>query len=139
MVQALLHGDTEKKCIAKFLLLILYQRYTKGIQKVGHFFGTTFGTRKLFSEKIHSRGKLSKHYTSRVLYIPLYPTNLQIFGTKPHPRRRFLQHYYRDTFIESHRTPTEVLEMLYSGRVIRRELVGRTPTSSSVSKLPPSV
>ena len=68
-------------------------------------FGTIFGTRKLFFEKIHPCGNHNKHNTSRVLYIPLYPTNSQIFGTKPLPRRRFLQHYYRDTFIESHRKP----------------------------------
>ena len=63
---------------------------------------------KTFFKKIHSRGKLSKYYTSRMLYIPLYPTNSQIFGTKPLPCRRFLQHYYRDAFIESHRKPIEV-------------------------------
>ena len=72
---------------------------------------------KTFFKKILSRGKLSKYYTSRVLHIPFYPPNLQIFGTKPLPRRRFLQHYYRDTFIESHRKPMDVLEMSYSGRL----------------------
>ena len=73
--------------------------------------------RENFFQKILSRGKLSKYYTSRMLYIPLYPTNLQIFGTKSLLRRRFLQHYCRDTFIESHRKPTDVLEMSYSGRL----------------------
>ena len=43
---------------------------------------------------------------------------LQIFGTKPLPLRRFLQHYYRDTFIESHRKPLEVPQISYSGRLI---------------------
>ena len=75
-------------------------------------------TQKLFFLKIHSRGKLSKHYTSRVLYIPLSSPHSPIFGTKPVPCRRFLQHYYRDTFIESHRKPREVLEMSYCGRLI---------------------
>ena len=64
-----------------------------------------------------TRVKCSVYSASRVLYIPLYPTNLQIFGTKPLPRRRFLQHYYRGTFIESHRKPREVLEISYSGRL----------------------
>ena len=41
-----------------------------------------FGTQKLFSKKTHSLGKLSKYYTSRVLYIPFYPPFSQIFGTK---------------------------------------------------------
>ena len=53
-----------------------------------------------------------------MLYIPLYPTNLQIFGTKPLPRRRFLQHYYRNTFIESHRKPTDLPQISYGGRLI---------------------
>ena len=75
---------------------------------------------KTFFKKILSRGKLSKYYTSRMLYIPLYPTNLQIFGTKSFPRRRFLQHYYRDTFIESHRKPKDVPEISYGGREIGR-------------------
>ena len=65
-----------------------------------------------------TRGKCSVYYASRVLYIPLYPTNSQIFGTKLAQCRRFLQHYYRDMFIESHRKPREVLEMCYSGRLI---------------------
>ena len=38
----------------------------------------------------------------------LFYPNSPIFGTKSLPRRRFLQHYYRDTFIESHRKPIEV-------------------------------
>ena len=63
---------------------------------------------KTFFKKIHSRGKHGKYFTSRVLYIPFYSLNSQIFGTKPLLRRRFLQHYYRDTFIESHRKPRDV-------------------------------
>ena len=39
-------------------------------------------------------------------------------GTKPLLHRSFLQHCYRETFIESHRKPTDVLEMSYSGRLI---------------------
>ena len=58
-------------------------------------FGTIFGARKLFSKKIPSRGKCSVYYASRVLYIALYPTNSEIFGTKHLLCRRFLQHYYR--------------------------------------------
>ena len=81
-------------------------------------FGTIFGTRKLFSRKIHSRGKLSKYYTSRVLYIPLFSPKSPIFGTKTPNCRRFLQHYYRDTFIESHRKPRVLLEISYGGRLI---------------------
>ena len=99
------------------------------------FFGTTFGTRKLFSKKIHPCGSAYNIATS-ACFIYLFPLkNLQssylaqwartinrkrFFGTKRLLRRRFLQHYYRDTFIESHRKPTEVLEMSYSGRLIRR-------------------
>ena len=71
--------------------------------------------RENFFQKIHSRGKLSKYYTSRVLYIPLYPTNSQIFGTKLAQCRRFLQHYYRDTFIESHRKPKDLPQISYGG------------------------
>ena len=73
--------------------------------------------KKLYFKKIHPRGKSCKYYTSRVLYLPFYPPHSPTFGTKPLPRRRFLQHYYRDTFIESHRKPIEVLEMSYSGRL----------------------
>ena len=71
MVQALLHGDIEKKCIAKFLLLILYQRYTKGIQKIGNFFGTTFGTKKKITKKTLKRAALVIN-TFRLLYAPFY-------------------------------------------------------------------
>ena len=63
---------------------------------------------KTFFKKIHSRGKPSKHYTSRVLQIPFSSPESQIFGTKSLLRRRFLQHYYRNTFIESHRKPIDL-------------------------------
>ena len=39
--------------------------------------------------------------------------NSQVFGTKLAQCRRFLQHYYRDTFIESHRKPTELPQISY--------------------------
>ena len=59
--------------------------YTRVILRIGNFFGTTFGTRKLFFKKIHSRGKLSKHYTSRVVYIlsfSPYPASLSLIINK---------------------------------------------------------
>ena len=76
--------------------------------------------KKLFSKKIHSRWKPCKYYTSRVLYIPFYSLNSQIFGTKPLPRRRFLQHYYRGANVETqklqkaHRSPIDVLILFYA-------------------------
>ena len=85
-------------------------------------FRHNFRQTNFFFKKIHSRGKHRKHYTSRVSYILLYPTNLQIFGIKPLPCRRFLQHYYRDTFIESHRNPTDVPEISYGGPLIYKSL-----------------
>ena len=57
-----------------------------------------------------------------MLYIPLYPTNSQIFGTKPLSRRRFLHHYYRGTCIESHRKLIDISQISYGGRLIRRQL-----------------
>ena len=38
-------------------------------------FGTTFGAKKLFSKKNTTSGKRLIFNTSRVLYIPLYPTS----------------------------------------------------------------
>ena len=38
-----------------------------------------------------------------------------IFDAKPLQRQRFLQHNYRDTFIESNRKPIDVPEMSYGG------------------------
>ena len=64
----------------------------------GTIFGTIFGTRKLFFKKTHPCGNPSKYDTSRVLYIPLYPTNSQIFGTKlPKCRRYGITILYRGT------------------------------------------
>ena len=84
--------------------------------------------KKTFFKKIHPRGKSCKYYTSRVLYIPFYPPKSPTFGTKPLPRRRFLQHYYRDTFIESHRKahrcPIDVPQMSYGGHLIKRYTKG---------------
>ena len=120
-------------------------------------FSITFGTREFFSKKIHSCGKHSKYYTSRVSHIPFSFPKSPIFGTKlpkcrkygitiiyrgtqknsgrtsgkckkyfyqysshfANPKtqlsgnfiyhcRYFLQHYYRDTFIESHRKPRDL-------------------------------
>ena len=53
-----------------------------------------------------------------MLYIPRFHPISPTFGTKPLPCRRFLHHYYRDTFIESHRKPRDVPQMCYSGRLI---------------------
>ena len=62
---------------------------------------------KTFFKKIHSRGKPSKHYTSRVLQIPFSSPESPIFGTKHLPCRRFLQHYYRNALYRA----TESQEM----------------------------
>ena len=77
----------------------------------------TFGTRKLFFKKIHSRRKPCKYYTSRVLYIPFYPPNSPIFGAKPLPRRRFLQHYYRNA---SHKRDTTQNDKVKSLKFLER-------------------
>ena len=45
--------------------------------------------RENFFKKILSRGKHSKHYTSRVLYIPFYSPNSPIFGAKLAQCRRY--------------------------------------------------
>ena len=50
------------------------------------FFGTL---KNFFQKKIHSRGKPSKHYTSRVIYIPFYSQKSPIFGTKSPKCRRY--------------------------------------------------
>ena len=44
------------------------------------------------------------------------------FGTKPFLRRRFLQHYYGDAFIESHRKLIEVPQISYGGPLIYKSL-----------------
>ena len=81
--------------------------------------------KKLFVKKIHPCGKSCKHYTFRVLYVPFYPPSSSIFGVKPLLRRRFLQHYYRDTFIESYKKPTDVLVMSYGAPEIYRQFLCR--------------
>ena len=100
-------------------------------------FGTTFGARKLFSKKIHSRGKLSKYCTSRVLYIPFYSPNSPIFGAKPLPRRRFLQPYYRGAFTESpqisHRCACDLFYVLLNFltmRIVRAQYSECVPSHS---------
>ena len=40
--------------------------------------------------------------------------NSQIFGTNPLPCRRFVQYYYRDTFIKSHRKPIDLPQIVLS-------------------------
>ena len=54
-----------------------------------HNFRHNFRHAKTFFKKIHSRGKHSKHYTSRVLYIPFYSPNSPIFGAKLAQCRRY--------------------------------------------------
>ncbi len=51
---------------------------TKGIQEIGN--SAQYSALKNFFSKIHPRKKLSKYYTSRVLYIPLCSPNPPIFG-----------------------------------------------------------
>ena len=46
---------------------------------------------------------------SKKLYLHTRANNNTTFGAKLLPRRRFLQHYYRNMFIESHKKPTDVL------------------------------
>ena len=53
------------------------------VPKLAGNFQHNIQPQKTFFKKIHSRGNLSKHYTSRALYIPLHPLRLQIFSTKP--------------------------------------------------------
>ena len=95
---------------------------TKSIYILRHNFRHNLRAKKLFSKKIHLRGITSKYCTSRVLYIPFYPPKSPTFGAKPLPRRRFLQHYYRDTFIESHRKPIDIPQISYGGPETYREL-----------------
>ena len=89
---------------------------------------------KTFFQIIHSRGKHSKHYTSRVFQIPFAPPLSPIFGTKSLPRRRFLQHYYRDTFIESHRKPIEVPQISYGGLETCKQLSAQSSALYSAPK-----
>ena len=59
--------------------------------------------------------KWLQHSHFRMLYMSLSTHKSPTFGTKYLPCRRFLQHYYRDTFIESHRKPIEVPQISYGG------------------------
>ena len=82
-----------------------------------HNFRHNLRAKKTFFKKIHPRGKSCKYYTSRVLYIPFYSLNSEIFGTKPLPRRRFLQHYYRGASQKppkAHRYPTDLRILFYA-------------------------
>ena len=79
-------------------------------------------TLKNFFIKNTTSGKQLIYNTSCLLCIPTYPLNPLIFGTKRLLCRRFLQHYYRDTFIESHRKPRDVPQISYSGRLICKSL-----------------
>ena len=71
-----------------------------------YHFGTIFGIKKKNNKKIAQAGGVGNQHLPLALST-LLQQNLQIFGTKPLPRRRFLQHYYRGTFIESHQKPIE--------------------------------
>ena len=113
------------------------QRYAKSIQQIGNFFGTTFGARKLFSIKIHPCGSgyntatsacYIYHFSLQFLqssYLAQWARTInrkRFFGTKQPKCRRFLQHYYRDAFIESHRKPTDLLCWSRNGHVARSQL-----------------
>ena len=89
--------------------------------------------REDFFQKNTTSGKRLTFNTSRLFYMSTLPLKSPIFlsrqwaqtinrkrffGTKPLPCRRFLQHYYRDTFIESHRKPIEVPQISYRGHLI---------------------
>ena len=58
--------------------------------------------------------KLLFYNNFRMLYMPLFSQNSPTFGAKYLPRRRFLQHYYRDALYRKppkcHRKPTDVLQ-----------------------------
>ena len=75
-----------------------------------------YSASKNFFQKIHSRGKSSKYYTSRVLYIPFYSQKSQIFSTKPPKRWVFsttiiIEAQIFDTLKpqKAHRYPTDLL------------------------------
>ena len=56
-----------------------------------------------------SSGNSKKYFYQYLLYFATPKT--QISGYFIYYCRYFLQHYYRDTFIESHRNPTDILEI----------------------------
>ena len=71
-------------------------------------FGTIFARRNFISKKYPYAEALVIQMLLRIVYtIPL--SKFSTFGAKLLPRRRFLQHYYRNMFIESHKKPTDVL------------------------------
>ena len=62
-----------------------------------------------------SSGNSKKYFYQYLLYFANPKT--QIGGNFSQYCRYFLQHYYRDTFKESHRKPIEVPQISYSGRL----------------------
>ena len=78
-------------CYSSLLVSMLVFKYPFGKGSV------SLRNTKTFFKKIHSRGKDSKYYTSRMFYIPLFSPKSSICGTKTPKCRRFLQHYYRNT------------------------------------------
>ena len=87
---------------------------TKGILRVYKWkviYSAFLSAYENFFLKNPTSGKRLIFNVSRLLYVSTLPLTTPIFGIKYLPCRRFLQHYYRDTFIESHRKPTDVLEM----------------------------
>ena len=95
-------------------------RYNRLISPNGleRLIASDFSARENFFLKKHQSGNRLTFNTSRLFYMFTSPPISPIFGIKHLLCRRFLQHYYRDIFIKSHRKPIEVLEMSYSGRLI---------------------
>ena len=93
-----------------------YMSVNKTIYKYseGPELGTIFGTKKKITKKQTQAGGVGNQHLPLALSVFLQQS-LQIFGIHPLPRRRFLQHYYRGTFIESHRKPIEVPQISYGG------------------------
>ena len=56
-----------------------------------------------FQKNTQAEGVCNQHLP--LALSTLSQQNSQTFGTKSLPRRRFVQHYYRDTFIESTESP----------------------------------
>ena len=91
-------------------------------------FGTIFGTRKLFSEKHTQAEGVGNQHLPLVLSVFLQQ-NSPIFGAKPLPRRRFLQHYYRGTpkngkVKTANRKATKSLEMCQRSPMVVPKLAG---------------
>ena len=87
-------------------------------------FGTIFGTKKKITKKHTQVGGVGNQHLPLALNSFL-KHNSPIFGTKLPKCRRFLQHYYRGTFIESHRKPTDLPEISYRGPETCREFYTR--------------